>query len=109
MEEKKSEKQLEQIKSCIGKETADVVEICKKLTEIEKNWKNIFTGINSALVDKTILGKCTVEKDGVTIKIFVESKRLITSLMFKEKAVCTAIEKVLGTKVKKIEFTARKK
>lgn len=100
-EEKKG---IEQLKSCVSKETSDIIEICRKLSQLEKKWHEIFSKEAAAIANGTAPGECKVETDGITIKIYAASKSIITALKFKEKIFRADIEKFTGAKIKKIEF-----
>lgn len=97
---------LELLKSCFPEETAAMVGMCNKLTELEKNWKSLFQGQNEALGRQTAITQCVVEKEGITVKIAVANRALITGLKFREKLFKEVIEQFLDTKIKKLEFAS---
>jgi len=108
MSDYREEKKIEHLNNCVGTETSTIIEICEKLSDIEKNWSKLFSNEGHAVAKQTALGKCTVEPDGITVEVNTANNSIVTSLKFKEKIFRTTIERFLGTKIKKIEFSAGK-
>lgn len=106
MSEFAMQSKLELLKSCFPKETAAMVDMCNKLTALEKKWQSLFLGQNEALGRQTAITQYIVEEEGITIKIAVTNRALITSLKFREKVFKEVIEQFLGTKINKLVFAA---
>jgi len=105
MSEHGQERKPELLKCCFSNETVVMVDMCDKLTKLEKCWPELFKGQNEALGKQTAIAQCRLEEDGMTVKIAAANRALLTSLKFKETLFKAAIEKFLEAKVKKIEFT----
>lgn len=101
-------KTLSEWQKCLPPETAGMLEICGRLTKLEKEWLLLFQGSEEALGRETSPGKCSFEDSSAILTIHVRNAALLQSLRFKEKLFKSKVEKFLGIKIKKIEFAAGK-
>lgn len=97
-------KSLTEWQKCIPLETSGILEICKKLTKLEKAWTTLFNGKAEAIGRETAPSGCGFEDNSLILTVSVKNTTLLTSLRFKETAIRKQVEHFVGIKVKKIEF-----
>ena len=99
-------KTLSEWQKCLPPETAGMLEICGRLTKLEKEWQSLFQGSEEALGRETSPGNCSFEDSSAVLTVHVRNAALLQSLRFKEKLFKSRVEGFLGIKIKKIEFAA---
>ena len=97
-----------ELQKCIPPETSGMLEICFRLSCLEKEWTSLFSGAFEAIGRETAPCGCSFEDNSLILTVNVSSTSLLTSMKFKEKATREKVEQFLKLKVKKIEFTAGK-
>lgn len=101
-------KMLSEWQKCLPPETAGMLEICGRLTRLEKEWQTLFNGAEEALGRETAPGSCDFEDEGAVLTVNVRNAALLQSMRFKERLFRNKAEQFLGIKIKKIKFAAGK-